>query len=109
MVLLCVKVCLSYQLPYEVSRAIIKTGTGRFMWNLRTASVASLFFQPTDPQPLPSSADHLVPSSVCWWMRKNDCDISYRFHINSSGSIGAPDTLISITVVTGEHKKGEPC
>lgn len=46
-------------------------------------------------------------ASTAWWMRKNDCDISYRFHINASGSNAAPDTLISILVVTGEHKKGE--
>lgn len=46
---------------------------------------------------------------IAWWMRKNDCDISYRFRINASGSNAAPDTLISIFVVTGEHKKGEAC
>lgn len=46
---------------------------------------------------------------IAWWMRKNDCDISYRFRINASGSNAAPDTLISILVVTGEHKKGEAC
>lgn len=72
-------------------------------------SAASVLIQPTDPQPLPSDADQLSSllsaSIASQWMRKNDCDISYRFHINASGSNVAPDTLISILVVSGEHKK----
>lgn len=48
-------------------------------------------------------------ASIGRWMRKNDCDISYRFHIKASGSNAPPDTLISILVVTGEHKRGEAC
>lgn len=45
-----------------------------------------------------------LTASIGWWMRKNDCDISYRFHIKVPGSNAAPDTLIPILAVRGQHK-----
>lgn len=61
----------------------------------------------TTPQWCTQARPCFLPSTALW-MRKNECGISHRFHINASGSNTNPDTLISIFDVTWEHTKVKP-